>query len=59
MKKQICPKCGKKFRVGYDGILRNGEDICDTCAGVGRDEKGDILWPPSVGVGEENQEETK
>jgi hypothetical protein len=32
MKKLVCPKCGKEYRLGYDGI----GDGCDVCLGVER-----------------------
>jgi len=44
---RTCEVCGRRFDHGYDGILVCPEqgkyiDVCDDCAGVERDEDGNI-----------------
>jgi hypothetical protein len=40
-----CYKCGHAFEMGINGIKGNNGPICDTCAGVERDDKG-RAWLP-------------
>jgi Zn-finger nucleic acid-binding protein len=39
-RKTVCRKCGVEFQMGYNGIANN---LCDRCAGVKRDRKGEIV----------------
>lgn len=39
--KSTCPKCGKKFDMGYNGTV----DGCDQCTGTKRDKRG-YAWGP-------------
>ena len=41
MKTAICPKCGKKYNMGINGV----KDGCDTCLNLERDSRG-YFWEP-------------
>jgi hypothetical protein len=41
----VCWKCGKSFQLGVEGITLDGNDICDVCARVERDQEH-FAWLP-------------
>lgn len=43
-----CKKCGMNIKVGYNGVVAdpNSDDhLCDGCAGVTRDLRGNVVTP--------------
>lgn len=43
-----CPRCGKKFQIGWNGVVKGGISMCDKCASIERDENGDIVWTKEI-----------
>jgi hypothetical protein len=41
MKKVTCPKCNKKYNLGYNGVVSG----CDKCLGIQRDKQGHAWYP--------------
>jgi hypothetical protein len=39
-KKCTCTKCGKTFRMGYDGVEGDNGPVCDPCGDIERDLNG-------------------
>lgn len=33
---RICAQCSQQFVLGVDGVLLEGRELCDACAGVTR-----------------------
>ena len=62
MKKAKCPKCGKVYKMGYNGVVEG----CDKCLGIQRDRTG-MAWRPdetevalvSASLSEEEQADPK
>ncbi len=38
-----CPRCGKLFKLGYNGVRNGADRMCDDCSSVKRDLIG-YVW---------------